>query len=79
MQSLLAKDASRAKSKIDKLLRQTPPALTDPVFYAVGGSWRALAKVHMAATQYPVQVEHGYTVAAREMRAFSKKLWSMPE
>ena len=79
VQSLLAKDAGRAKSRIDKLLRQTPPALTDPVFYAVGGSWRALAKVHMATTQSPVQVVHGYTVAARELRAFAKKLWRMPE
>ena len=26
-----------------------PPALTEPVFYAVGGGWRALAKAHMAA------------------------------
>src|SRR5918994_865114 len=50
---VLAKDASRAKNRIDKLMRQTPTALTYPVFYAVGGSWRAHAKVHMAATQSP--------------------------
>lgn len=29
-------------------------------FYAVGGTWRNLAKVHMAQSHYPLHVLHGY-------------------
>ncbi len=31
-------------------------------FYAVGGSWRALAHLHMEITGYPLRVTHGYTI-----------------
>ena len=50
---------------------------TEPVFYAVGGGFRALAKVHLAAVEAPVRVVHGYTVAADRMRAFAKKIWHL--
>jgi len=29
-------------------------------FYAVGGTWRALARLHQAATDYPLHVMHNY-------------------
>ncbi len=29
-------------------------------FYAVGGAWRALARLHMAHVNYPLKVIHGY-------------------
>jgi exopolyphosphatase/guanosine-5'-triphosphate,3'-diphosphate pyrophosphatase len=53
-------------------------------FYAVGGSWRAVARVHMASTSYPLRVMHGYTVSADEVFSFcgdlrkAKKLAGMP-
>ena len=53
-------------------------------FYAVGGTWRALAKLHMAATNYPLRVMHGYRVSPREMIAFcelvrrTRKLTTLP-
>jgi exopolyphosphatase/guanosine-5'-triphosphate,3'-diphosphate pyrophosphatase len=31
-------------------------------FFAVGGSWRALARVHMAQTDYPLHVVQGYRI-----------------
>ncbi|WP_430913545.1 exopolyphosphatase [Methylobacterium sp. sgz302541] len=31
-------------------------------FYAVGGTWRALARLHQAARGYPIHVMHGYSV-----------------
>jgi exopolyphosphatase/guanosine-5'-triphosphate,3'-diphosphate pyrophosphatase len=31
-------------------------------FYAVGGTWRALAKLHQAARDYPLHVMHGYPI-----------------
>jgi exopolyphosphatase / guanosine-5'-triphosphate,3'-diphosphate pyrophosphatase len=78
VQALLAKHGAKAKAKVDALLREKlPPALAEPVFYAVGGGWRTFAKAHMAAAQPPVQVVHGYTLDTREARAFAKKLWGL--
>ena len=34
-------------------------------FYAVGGAWRALAKVQMALSDYPLRVIHGYSQSRR--------------
>jgi exopolyphosphatase / guanosine-5'-triphosphate,3'-diphosphate pyrophosphatase len=31
-------------------------------FYAVGGTWRAIARLHMAETNYPLRVTHGYRI-----------------
>jgi exopolyphosphatase / guanosine-5'-triphosphate,3'-diphosphate pyrophosphatase len=31
-------------------------------FYAVGGTWRAIARLHQAAKGYPLHVMHGYAV-----------------
>jgi exopolyphosphatase/guanosine-5'-triphosphate,3'-diphosphate pyrophosphatase len=42
--------------------------------YLVGGSWRALARVHMAETDYPLKVIHAYTVEAAAARAFFRRL-----
>ena len=41
-------------------------------FYAVGGTWRSLAHLHMAQTGYPLHVMHGYTIRAREALEFSR-------
>lgn len=35
--------------------------------FLVGGSWRALAKIHMARTKYPLDVLHEYELPAAEM------------
>ncbi len=34
--------------------------------YAVGGAWRSLAKAHMAGSNYPLQVIHGYELGTEE-------------
>jgi len=39
-------------------------------FYAVGGTWRALAKLHMRQRNYPLNVMHGYVIPAAEAVAF---------
>src|SRR6185437_9560285 len=41
-------------------------------FYAVGGTWRALARLHMWQTGYPLHVMHGYVIPAREAMEFSR-------
>ena len=43
----------------------TLSALQGRAFYAVGGTWRALAKLHMGQQNYPLMVMHGYTLSAR--------------
>jgi len=53
-------------------------------FFAVGGTWRALAKLHMEHTNYPLRVMHGYAIPTREAIEFCqyvrrvKKLSSLP-
>ena len=53
-------------------------------FYAVGGTWRALAKLHMEMTNYPLHVTQGYQLSARDAQEFAeftrkaKKPGSMP-
>ncbi|MBO0750467.1 MAG: exopolyphosphatase [Bradyrhizobiaceae bacterium] len=41
-------------------------------FYAVGGAWRAIARLHMSQTGYPLHVMHGYTLAAPEALEFAR-------
>lgn len=80
VQTMLAKAGGDAKRQVDALLKERlSPALTGPVFYAVGGGWRAFAQVHMASTSAPVRVAHGYSLDVGEARAFAKTLGRMPE
>lgn len=43
-------------------------------FYAVGGTWRALAKMHMEAKGYPLRVMHGYALPAAEAIEFCEMI-----
>jgi exopolyphosphatase / guanosine-5'-triphosphate,3'-diphosphate pyrophosphatase len=43
-------------------------------FYPVGGTWRAIARLHMEATDYPLHVMHAYARSAREMIAFCEDI-----
>lgn len=40
-------------------------------FYAVGGTWRALARLHMRQRNYPLNVMHHYEIAARDAADFT--------
>lgn len=40
------------------------------VLYAIGGTWRSLAKLHMYETGYPLRVMHSYEIEAEEMLEF---------
>ncbi len=40
--------------------------------YAVGGTWRALARLHMWQTGYPFHVMHEYRMSSREALEFAK-------
>ncbi len=41
-------------------------ALQGRTFYAVGGTWRSLAKLDLGRRGYPLMVMHGYSLSARE-------------
>jgi exopolyphosphatase / guanosine-5'-triphosphate,3'-diphosphate pyrophosphatase len=48
-----------------------------PTFYAIGGSFRALAKMHMAATNYPLHILHDYKVDAKSFLSFVRDIAAM--
>jgi exopolyphosphatase/guanosine-5'-triphosphate,3'-diphosphate pyrophosphatase len=50
-----------------------------PNFYAIGGSFRALAKMHMAANSYPLRILHEYKVDAKDFGAFVRNIAEMSE
>lgn len=78
VEALLQKGAMDAKAAIDDLLKANlPPALTQPVFFPVGGGWRALARVHMTMHSAPIHVVHGYTLTVNEARDFARMIWKM--
>ena len=46
----------------------------DRPFYAVGGTWRAFARLHMEQTRYPFDVMHGYRIALDDALKFTHLL-----
>jgi exopolyphosphatase / guanosine-5'-triphosphate,3'-diphosphate pyrophosphatase len=57
-QRLIREALERAPEQLSRLNGRT--------FYAVGGTWRAVAKLHQAATDYPLHVMHGYVIRPEE-------------
>jgi exopolyphosphatase/guanosine-5'-triphosphate,3'-diphosphate pyrophosphatase len=43
-------------------------------FYAVGGTWRALARIHIIQSGYPLRVMHGYSIPAADALDFARRL-----
>ncbi len=48
------------------------PAGDKRTFYAVGGTWRSLARLHMRQAGYPLHVMHHYTIGADEAADFCR-------
>ncbi|NBX03174.1 MAG: Ppx/GppA family phosphatase [Alphaproteobacteria bacterium] len=72
-------DRDKLKKLIDKRFRELT-WLDDQKaenFYAIGGSFRALARMHMAATNYPLRILHEYTVDAKDFHAFVSDIGAM--
>lgn len=71
---LALQDAAKFSVKAAEKMARTVLGKSAPLkklegrtFYAVGGTWRSLAKLHMKQIGYPLHVMHGYTVPARDM------------
>jgi exopolyphosphatase/guanosine-5'-triphosphate,3'-diphosphate pyrophosphatase len=69
-----AKSIKKAEKFVKKTLGGLPvlKACQDRSFYAVGGTWRSLARLHMWQTGYPLHVMHGYAIPAEEALEFAK-------
>jgi exopolyphosphatase/guanosine-5'-triphosphate,3'-diphosphate pyrophosphatase len=74
----LADTASHSLKKARKMvvaaLEEEPilKGLAGRNFYAIGGTWRAFARLHVRQTGYPLHVMHGYTMSAKEALEFAE-------
>ena len=74
----LADVSAKSIKKAEKIVKKTLSGLPllkgceDRSFYAVGGTWRSLARLHMWQTGYPLHVMHGYAIGADEALEFAK-------
>jgi exopolyphosphatase / guanosine-5'-triphosphate,3'-diphosphate pyrophosphatase len=64
LQDLSGNSPRKARRIVREALAGAPQLnlLKNRTFYAVGGTWRALARLHWAARDYPLHVMHGYTM-----------------
>jgi exopolyphosphatase/guanosine-5'-triphosphate,3'-diphosphate pyrophosphatase len=65
LQDLSGNSPKKAIKIVREHLKKAAPqleTLRGRSFYAVGGTWRALARLHQAARGYPLHVMHGYSV-----------------
>ena len=65
-----ASDPVRARAIAEADLGGVPwlADLAGTDLYAVGGAWRALARIHIAQTGYPLNMVHHYTIGRDEAR-----------
>src|ERR1700733_1505257 len=69
--------SERSPKKAAKIVRERLAAvkalqgLAGRTFYAVGGTWRALARLHMRQRQYPMNVMHNYVIPSRDALEFA--------
>jgi exopolyphosphatase/guanosine-5'-triphosphate,3'-diphosphate pyrophosphatase len=68
----VAEDEKRVRDTIDRQLATVSWLSSSPrdSFYAVGGAWRALARIHMEQVGYPLHIIQQYTLPRAEAAAF---------
>jgi exopolyphosphatase / guanosine-5'-triphosphate,3'-diphosphate pyrophosphatase len=74
LQDLAGKSIKKAERVVTEALADIGPLDRGEgrTFYAVGGTWRSLARLHMWQTGYPFHIMHNYRISAREALEFSK-------
>jgi exopolyphosphatase/guanosine-5'-triphosphate,3'-diphosphate pyrophosphatase len=79
--SLALQDASKASLKRAERIAKDSLSGAAPLkagagrtFYAVGGTWRALARIHIIQSGYPLRVMHGYSIPAADALDFVRRL-----
>jgi exopolyphosphatase/guanosine-5'-triphosphate,3'-diphosphate pyrophosphatase len=74
----LADISAKSLKKAEKFVKKSLGGLAvlksceGRTFYAVGGTWRSLARLHMWQTGYPLHVMHGYAIPADEALEFAR-------
>jgi exopolyphosphatase / guanosine-5'-triphosphate,3'-diphosphate pyrophosphatase len=65
---------SRARKIVDEYLRDAKvlETLKGRSFYAVGGTWRNLARIHLSHAGYPLHVLHQYTMTRQQAKSISE-------
>jgi exopolyphosphatase/guanosine-5'-triphosphate,3'-diphosphate pyrophosphatase len=73
LQDVSSKSIKKAEKIVEKALDDTDLLERGKgrTFYAIGGTWRALARLHMWQHGYPLHVMHGYVIPAKEAFEFS--------
>jgi exopolyphosphatase/guanosine-5'-triphosphate,3'-diphosphate pyrophosphatase len=73
LQDASAKSLKKAEKIVKRALHDVSAlqAGAGRTFYAIGGTWRALARLHMWQKGYPLHVTHGYAIPAKETFEFS--------
>lgn len=74
LQDMSAMSLKKAEKFIAATLKEVQFLATgaDRAFYAVGGTWRALARLHMSQKGYPLHVMQGYAIPAKEAFEFAR-------
>jgi exopolyphosphatase/guanosine-5'-triphosphate,3'-diphosphate pyrophosphatase len=70
---LASHSLKKARKLVEAALEDEPilKSLSGRTFYAIGGTWRAFARLHMRQTGYPLHVMHGYSFSAKEAAEFA--------
>jgi exopolyphosphatase/guanosine-5'-triphosphate,3'-diphosphate pyrophosphatase len=73
LQDISSKSLKKAEKVVKKELARADvlEAGTGRTFFAIGGTWRSLARLHMWQTGYPLHVMHGYVIPAKEALDFA--------
>lgn len=76
LQSDAEDSLSKAKKLADKRLDEANLLSQgkDRTFYAIGGTWRAIGRLYMSRSSYPLRVMHDFRVAAKDMISFCEDL-----
>jgi exopolyphosphatase / guanosine-5'-triphosphate,3'-diphosphate pyrophosphatase len=61
-------EAKKVRTKIDKRLKGKTADFETSTLHAVGGAWRSIAQLHMAMSDYPLQIVHQYAMTADDAR-----------
>jgi exopolyphosphatase / guanosine-5'-triphosphate,3'-diphosphate pyrophosphatase len=48
-------------------------------FYAIGGTWRAVARLHMLESDYPLSIVHHYTMTPRQIETLCDTVLTRPQ
>ena len=78
VRAVMEQGMDAAKAHVDAILdANLPPLLAEPTFYAVGGGWRALARIHIAMKGWPIGVVHAHELEMAEITRLAKSIAQM--